>query len=99
MLVDLLVSLSGKDGAPVSPESLLDGIKQAGLDGAVLTDGDGSFPNLAPLKDAAAGRGITVFAGAKIPTNHGLLLALLPDPATDLGAEWKPGEAGVFDAA
>lgn len=98
MLVDLQVGLSGKDGAAVEPEVLLDNLKKAGLDGAVLTDKDGTFPNLSPLRDVATNKGVALFAGAKVPTNHGLLLALLPDPNTDLGDAWKPGDAGVFDA-
>lgn len=94
MLVDLQVSNTGKDGAGVEPDAFVASLKTAGLDGAVITGADGQFADLSELKKAAEARDVVLFAGARIPTHHGLLLAVLPDPI----AAWSPGEGGLYDA-
>ncbi|MFO0726866.1 MAG: PHP-associated domain-containing protein [Myxococcota bacterium] len=96
MLVDLQVGLTGKDGAPVDPATLIEGVKKAGLDGVVFTDAEARFPAVQPLRELGAQHGVTVFAGARIPTNRGLLLAIVPD-AEKAGA-WQKDEGGTFDA-
>lgn len=98
MLVDLQVSLTGKDGVAVDPALLIEGAKKAGLDAVVFTDAEARFPVLTPYREAAASAGLTLFAGARVPTNRGLLLALVPDVERAGADQWPKGENGIFDA-
>ncbi len=96
MLVDLCVGLENKDGSLVDPEALIKALKGAGLDGAVLTRDGNVAPDVAPYREAADKEGLTVFAGARLATNHGLILAIMPNGAGDEG--WPKAEDGHWDA-
>lgn len=97
MLVDLQVSLTGKDGAAVDPQVLVEGAKKAGLDGLVVTAEPARFPALDAYRAAASAHDLRVFAGAHVPSNRGLLLCVVPD-AQALAADWAPSTEGMFDA-
>ena len=90
MLIDLQV------GIPSDVENLIDSTKAAGLDGIVLTSDDTLFPVTKDLKDNE--HGVAVFSGAKVSTNHGLLLCLVPNPEVELGEDWAEMDGDVFDA-
>ena len=98
MIIDLQVNQEGKDGAPVDPAVLIEGAKQAGLDGLVVTKENAFFEATDAVRAAAKEQGVTVFAGAKIPTTHGLLLCVLPDPSTPLPADWARQSDGMYEA-
>lgn len=98
MLVDLQVSLTGKDGTAVDPQVLIEGAKKAGLDGLVVTAEPAQFPALDALRSAGATHDVRVFAGAHIPSNRGLLLCVLPDAGASLAPGWAATAEGVFDA-
>jgi hypothetical protein len=97
MLVDLQVSLTGKDGAAVDPQVLIEGAKKAGLDGLVVTAEPAQFPALDAYRLAAQAHDLRVFAAAHVPSNRGLLLCVVPDAAS-LAADWAPSTEGMFDA-
>jgi len=97
MIIDLQVGLESEDGSVVDPEALAAGAKAAGLDGIVVTQNDVLFPPKVDLASAAEKHGVTVFTGARIATNHGLLLCLLPDPSVK--PSWQKGEDGLYEAA
>jgi hypothetical protein len=99
MIVDLQVNLETKDGGVVDPVALADAIKSAGLDGAVVTREGELIPNVDTFRQACADRGVSVFAGAKLATNHGLILCILPRGTSQPGPDFATRVEGVYDAS
>src|SRR5688500_1981794 len=97
MIVDLQVNLEAKEG-PLDPVAFVTGAKSAGLDGVVLTREDTLLPDVAPFREAGNAAGLKVFAGAKIASNHGVILCILPQ-AEPLPDDFAPRVEGVYDAA
>lgn len=92
------VRLPEELASPEALEALVGRAKAAGLDGMVVTR-EGRFPSLDPLRGLAEGQGLKIFSGAKLATNHGLLLCLVPDPKPDMAADWvAPDDKGLIDA-
>ncbi|MBK8013389.1 MAG: hypothetical protein IPK13_18800 [Deltaproteobacteria bacterium] len=99
MIVDLQVSVDGQEGAPADPAQLMKAAKGAGLDGIVLTkDGTLSF-DAAPYIEAGQHEGLAVFTGAKISTNHGLLLCILPEAAGVPSDDFAAREDGIYEVS
>lgn len=98
MIVDLQVNLETPTGAPADPELLVQSAKKAGLDGLLITTAGNIIPDVAMIRRAGEAHGVAVFRGAKIASNHGLLLCILPDPEVELSAGWAEATDGVFDA-
>lgn len=90
MLVDLQVEI------PSDVDNLIASTKAAGLDGIVLTSNETLFPVVTDLKDNE--EGVLVFSGAKVATNNGLLLCLIPNPQEELGDDWAEKDGDVYDA-
>jgi len=90
MLVDLQVEI------PSDVENLIASTKAAGLDGIVLTSNETLFPVVSNLKDNE--EGVLVFSGAKVATNNGLLLCLIPNPEEEMGDDWAEKDGEVYDA-
>ncbi|MEE2901233.1 MAG: PHP-associated domain-containing protein [Myxococcota bacterium] len=90
MLVDLQVEI------PSDVDNLIASTKAAGLDGIVLTSNETLFPVVSDLKDNE--EGVHVFSGAKVATNNGLLLCLIPNPGEELGDDWAEKDGDVYDA-
>src|SRR5262245_36128546 len=97
MIVDLQVNLETKEGGLVDPSALAERAKAMGLDGVVVTKEGDLVPDVQSFRDVASAQGIKIFAGAKLATNHGLLLCIFPGGA-------RPGESfaqrvdDVYDA-
>src|SRR5688500_12194771 len=97
MIVDLQVNLETKEGGLVDPNVLVDRAKAAGLDGVVVTKEGDLAPDVQTFRDVGAPRGVKIFAGGKVATNHGLILCIFPGAA-------RPGEGfaqrvdDVYDA-
>lgn len=99
MIVDLQVSVDGQEGAPADPAQLMKAAKGAGLDGILLTkEGALSF-DAAPYIEAGQGEGVAVFTGAKISTNHGLLLCILPEAAGVPSDDFAAREDGIYEVS
>ncbi len=96
--MDLQVNLETESGAPVEPDVLIRGAKEAGLDGLVLTQEGAFCPDTGAYRDAGRPEGVSVFAGAKIPTNHGIILCIFPEEKPSLSDDWAEQEEGVYDA-
>jgi hypothetical protein len=92
MIVDLQV------GMVEDLDGLLATAKKAGLDGVVLTDDQPRFAEVGAHAELAARHGVKLFSGARVATEHGVLLCLLPKPAL-LEEGWaESGEGGLFVA-
>lgn len=98
MIIDLQVNVESKDGAPTDPEALAQQLAASGLDGAVLTRSGEVAPDLSAYREAARAAGVRVFAGAKVSTNHGLILCLVPS-GTALGPDFAAKENDVYAAS
>lgn len=98
MIVDLQVNLETKDGGLVDPNLLVEKAKAAGLDGVVVTKEGDLMPDVQSFRDVAAPHGFKVFAGAKVATNHGLLLCILPSTATRPSEGFAQRVDDVYDA-
>lgn len=89
MLIDLLVYSEDSEGTPVEPEAMMASAQEAGLDGLVVSGRSGPTENFEAFVSAGDEVGIRVFPGHVVETDHGLVLALLPE-----GAQFQPeGEA------
>src|SRR5687767_11018091 len=97
MIVDLQVNLEGKDGVPPDPEALVTGAKKAGLDGIVLTQQDALIPDVSRFRQAGEAQGVHVFGGAKLATNHGIILCILPN-TEPLPDDFAEKAEGIYDA-
>ncbi len=95
MLLDLAVRPGGFPGGTLPPSTAIDAARAAGLDG-VLFAAVGTF---APARELPRGDAtFTVLFGVELATDHGDLLAILPDPATQPEpATWlpAPGRSGL----
>ncbi len=98
MIVDLQVNLETKEGGLVDPNVLVERAKAAGLDGVVVTKEGDLLPDIQSLREAASERGVKVFAGAKLATNHGLILYILPEGVERPGDGFAAREDEVYDA-
>jgi PHP family Zn ribbon phosphoesterase len=65
-------------GRRTSPDEIVDAALAAGLDAVAITDHNGG-EMVDAIRDAASGRGLTIFPGTEISTRGGHLLALF-DP-------------------
>ncbi len=97
MIIDLHVNVETPEG-DVDPSVLARGALDAGLDGYVLTRQGELVPDLEAYRSAGRELGLSVFAGAEISTNHGLILCILPD-GTALADDFAPKDGPLFDAA
>lgn len=98
MIVDLLVYPETADGELIEPRILMEAAQAAGLDGLVLVREGGVISDLEQYEAAGREAGLAVFSAAELPTNHGLVLALLPDSGGFSGLV-SPDEEGLFNAA
>lgn len=97
MIVDLQVNLETEEGV-VDPEALVQGAKASGLDGVVLLKDGDLRPDIAAYATAGAEQELRVFSGARLVTNHGLILCIFPAGDVDLSDGWADKEDDVFDA-
>lgn len=88
MLLDLAVRPGGFPGGTLPPSDAVAAARAAGLDG-LLFAAVGTF---APARELPRGEaGFTVLFGVELVTDHGALLAILPEPATQPEpATWMP---------
>lgn len=98
MIVDLQVDLETAEGGLVDAAELVAGAKAAGLDAVLLTHGANLGVDLSPYREAAAEHGLTVFRGAKVESDHGLILCIVPNNAPELGDDWAEKVDGLYDA-
>ncbi|MEO1232474.1 MAG: PHP-associated domain-containing protein [Myxococcota bacterium] len=99
MIVDLLVYPETADGELIEPNTLMEAATAAGLDGLVLVREGELSPDFTAFAEAGQAMGLAVFSGAELGTNHGLVLALLPDGASFEDVALVPNEDGIFDSA
>src|SRR5262245_17695679 len=98
MIVDLQVNMETKEGGLVDPQQLADRAKAAGLDGVVVTKEGDLLPDVQQLRAVGSSQGVMIFAGAKLATNHGLILCIFPSRATRPGDSFAPRVDDVYDA-
>src|SRR5688572_30789696 len=99
MIVDLQVNLETKDGGLIDPNLLVEKAKAAGLDGVVVTKEGELLPDVQSFREVGAPQGIKIFAGAKIATNHGLILCIFPSDAERPGEGFAERVEDVYDAS
>ncbi|MGF1508501.1 MAG: PHP-associated domain-containing protein [Myxococcota bacterium] len=100
MIVDLHVSLDTPEGTPVPPDTLIQSAKAAGLDGLVLSSAQGLSFDIEPYRSAAIAADLRVFMGARVQTNRGLILCIMP-PGYVLSDDFadRAPDGDLYDAA
>src|SRR5688572_4574134 len=99
MIVDLQVNLETKDGGLIDPNLLVEKAKAAGLDGVVVTKEGDLLPDVQSFRAIGSPQGIKIFAGAKVATNHGLILCIFPAGVDRPGDGFAQRVDEVYDAA
>ena len=79
MLIDLHVHSNLASRSTLEPGEIIIRARQAGLDAVCFTE-DTPFADWKALKDAGDEMEFSVFVGLDLQTEHGRLLAYLPDP-------------------